>query len=252
MNSMVTPYAAPAFGNYQLYMNNGLCNYTTPGFTITDRDCYDWCSSPLLPTFNCNDDIPGRYDIALVFDTRSMDGAVSLSTEQGPIFPSIIPFTSSHPGSVNLEFNSMIFPTPALIVVVMFIEYEDGSYCASKMTLSLPDCDFDPQRAEAENEVTGNGATKQILGDGVVRNALSVYPNPSTYSATVQYDYGAATGPKSMEVYDIAGRKIGSHQPGTSRGEWRIDTKEWKSGIYLIRMQSGSQTLHTFKLVVSH
>ncbi len=127
----------------------------------------------------------------------------------------------------------------------VLIEYDDGRICSySVIVTNLSNCYLYPQRPGTKKE-----ERKQVLFSG---NSISVYPNPSTYTASVEFDYGNAEGERSLEVYDIAGRKIDSYRPVGPQGEWTIYTKEWQSGIYLIRMLSGTETLHTFKLVVNH
>ncbi len=246
--SLVSPYPVPGPGQYQLYMDNWLCTYTTPGLTITERECNDFgCLPDIDPALTyCDPDIPGRYHLTTYFNTRGMGGTVTMSSDIGPVFPSVTNFTSSHSGVLNLQLNSLSIPLMmSTTTITMLIEYDDGKTCFySWVVTGLSNCYLYPQRQEMKK-----GEMQQML---LSHHSISVYPNPSTYTASVEFDYGNVEGKRVLEVYDIAGRKVADYRPAEAQGAWTIYTKEWQSGIYLIRMLSGTETLHTFKLVVSH
>lgn len=92
------------------------------------------------------------------------------------------------------------------------------------------------------------------VGDGgPAALALSpAYPNPFTTTARISFML-AHPGPAKVEVFDLGGRRVavlasGDLAPGRHEAIWngRIDRGESvDAGVYLIRLQSGGQTLST-------
>lgn len=67
------------------------------------------------------------------------------------------------------------------------------------------------------------------LGE-VWQNQVRLYPNP--FATQIQFDL--ATNAASLEVYDLTGKRVFSEVVGKTG---TIPTSDWKSGVYLVRIQ---------------
>jgi hypothetical protein len=80
--------------------------------------------------------------------------------------------------------------------------------------------------------------------------SLSTYPNPAEQFTLVQFD-APVEGTYSYELVDLEGRIILSY-PFTAvagKNEFELDLKNFKSGIYLLRV-FGNDTALTSRLVI--
>ncbi len=85
-----------------------------------------------------------------------------------------------------------------------------------------------------------------IEGDGELPrkiSSLSIYPNPFNGVVTIEYNL-ARSSPVEIEIYDIAGRRVGkisepAREPGTYRATW--DARNLNSGLFFCRVQAGGE-----------
>jgi hypothetical protein len=81
---------------------------------------------------------------------------------------------------------------------------------------------------------------------------ISVYPNPFNSAATVTFTLGAAS-PAELIAYDLLGREARRIEAGVlSAGEHRatLNGDALPSGVYLIRLSAGSETVVTKALLL--
>ena len=81
---------------------------------------------------------------------------------------------------------------------------------------------------------------------------VTAFPNPFTDIATIQYDV-TSPGILSVEVYDVAGRRIKTLFRGhRNRGRYedRLEAEGLPGGVYFCRIQTESGEAHTQKLVL--
>ncbi|MFY9151677.1 MAG: FISUMP domain-containing protein [Prolixibacteraceae bacterium] len=80
-------------------------------------------------------------------------------------------------------------------------------------------------------------------------NALRIYPNPMIDNSTIDF-IASAPGKASIELFDIAGRKIGSAQNTFTVGAHSFRISGLRMGIYTVKISSQAYT-YTSKLVSS-
>ncbi|WP_118976693.1 PKD domain-containing protein [Taibaiella koreensis] len=247
-NSTVSPYKVPTFGQYQEMLNNGMCAEKSDIMDIKDAQCMDCEGAIKEVRLRCDPSVPGRYFLDIsISNNYGVPGTFSLGSDYGPILPSIGGVGPFGGVSLNIAFNSLSIPPPAVIKIQLLFMYGDGRKCYRSVDVKVPKCSWDPQRPAPEDEAADNGQRFTVL------DAMELYPNPAGQQATVSYDYGAHTkGDRSIVVYDIAGRKVATHKVTESKGKWIMGTSEWISGMYLIRMEADGETLHVQRLSVTH
>ena len=87
---------------------------------------------------------------------------------------------------------------------------------------------------------------------GIRKSSLTISPNPLTGDvAGVRYTLPNA-GPATLTVYDVTGRaRIRQHTHATRTGTLALDVRNLSAGIYLVRLDAGTNTVTT-KLVIQH
>jgi hypothetical protein len=79
-----------------------------------------------------------------------------------------------------------------------------------------------------------------------------VYPNPSSYSAAIDYNFKSATDKLSYEIFDLQGRRVAgsSFEQAFTNGKLKINTEELKSGMYSCRIvANGNSVVRKFSVV---
>ncbi len=89
--------------------------------------------------------------------------------------------------------------------------------------------------------------TNPIIDDA--NNALRIYPNPMIDNSTIDF-VASASGKTIIELFDIAGRKIGSLQNTLTSGTHSFRISGLQVGIYTVKISSQAYT-YTGKLVSS-
>ncbi|HTN45264.1 MAG TPA: T9SS type A sorting domain-containing protein [Flavipsychrobacter sp.] len=91
-----------------------------------------------------------------------------------------------------------------------------------------------------------NVSTTTAVDDVIAKNSISIYPNPTTDAATLQFDAIKATS-VSIQVVDLTGRvvaNVANENVQAGSRKFTINTANLPSGIYNVKIQteSGSQT----------
>ncbi|MEO6832554.1 MAG: T9SS type A sorting domain-containing protein, partial [Chitinophagaceae bacterium] len=84
---------------------------------------------------------------------------------------------------------------------------------------------------------------------------LYLAPNPAKHTTEVTYNYSvdAKGQARTLELYDLTGRKLASYNPGeNASGVWELDLEGYAAGTYQIVMKDHSGTVGTARLVVTH
>jgi hypothetical protein len=91
-----------------------------------------------------------------------------------------------------------------------------------------------------------------VMGERTMPLGITCAPNPLARGfATVRYSLPKA-GPAQLSVFDVTGRTVSRHTIAATRtGAVRLDLRDLSAGIYLVKLESDSQTF-TQKLVVQH
>lgn len=248
-NSTVAPYNVPDFGKYQERLNNGMCIDTSAMMEISNGNCLNCEQSIREVSLKCDPSIPGRYDLnMMIFNSNGMPATFTLGSNYGPVLPSIGGIGAGSSISLNIQFNSLVIPPPSTILIQLMFMYPDGSKCYYSVKVKVPECKWEAQRPSPTDDNQGDAAKVFTM-----LTAMELYPNPATQQATVSYDFGTdKNSQRYLVVYDVAGRKVAQHKVEEGQGKWIMNTGEWISGTYLIRMEADGKALHTQRLVVSH
>lgn len=78
--------------------------------------------------------------------------------------------------------------------------------------------------------------------------ALSLYPNPATTQVQLELGQTVAAG-SQVQVFDLTGRLL--HTATFSGARYTLQTGDWVTGTYFIRVQSGA-AISTQRLVLAH
>jgi hypothetical protein len=109
-----------------------------------------------------------------------------------------------------------------------------------------------------EKQANGGGAQAASISKSVRARILASAPNPSTGRSSISYEIGA-TGPVSLQIYDVSGRLVRSLEGRTGGAKAAgLHTATWDGrddrgrrvpgGVYYCRLEAGTQR-STFKLV---
>lgn len=247
-NSFVQPYKVPDFGDYQEQLDNGMCVEKSDIMSISDAKCGQCEGAIKEVRLICDPSVPGRYKLFITL-SNPMGQPVSyyLGSNYGAVLPSIGGLGAGGSVTLNIAFNSLVIPPPAVIKIQLLFIGEKGDKCYRSVDVKIPQCSWDPQRPAGEEASEADGKVFTLL------DALELYPNPASHQATVSYDFGAhQTGERAIVVYDISGRKVAEQKVTEQKGKWIMQTGTWISGMYLIRMEAEGKTLHVQRLAVTH
>lgn len=79
---------------------------------------------------------------------------------------------------------------------------------------------------------------------------LSVYPNPATHWAALDYDLLGEPDRAMVVVRDAVGRPVDQLTVGSAQGQLVLDTRPLARGLYTVELINAGQVLHTEKLIV--
>ena len=82
-------------------------------------------------------------------------------------------------------------------------------------------------------------------------NLLKVYPNPANEFITIEYNAGSAENQLLIEVIDEKGRLVYNTNLTRRIDQIIIDTRNFKSGNYIIRLVSGSKCIGNANIIIS-
>jgi hypothetical protein len=88
------------------------------------------------------------------------------------------------------------------------------------------------------------------ITENVEKNTLSVLPNPAHESVTVSWTTAFDKG--QLEVFDIMGRKISTTLLSNGISYKALETANYASGMYLVRLTCGTDCVYSQKFIVEH
>ena len=246
---LMSPYSVVTGGLYTWLLANGLCAKKSDTMGVTVEDC-SHCKSPLTASIKCDSSNPASFTLTVGLFSLSAGTTYTIGTNIGPVTPfsGILPGTG--PYSLTLTFTTLAVPAPSTIEVEVSYEDSSGNKCFQTVIVRVPSCTW---VAERSGDSTSNATPTPLVDMATLANALLVFPNPASGSVTVSYDYG--TGDymgRSLEVYDMMGRKVAATTPGEVHGNWILDMTNWTAGVYIVRMEADGKTLQTQRLVITH
>jgi hypothetical protein len=88
---------------------------------------------------------------------------------------------------------------------------------------------------------------------GYSESSLTVYPNPTDGTATIQLSSKISTMDPEIKVYDVEGRLLQvinvSHTGNKSLQAVKIDLSHYATGIYLVKLENGGEVIAVCKVV---
>lgn len=82
-------------------------------------------------------------------------------------------------------------------------------------------------------------------------NLLKVYPNPANEFITIEYNAGSEENQLMIEVIDEKGRLVYNTNLTRRIDQIIIDTRNFKSGNYIIRLVSGNKSIGNTSVIIS-
>ena len=79
------------------------------------------------------------------------------------------------------------------------------------------------------------------------KEPFSIAPNPAKDKVTINFE--TTTQPPTIEIYDLFGRLITSHQPTTTVGGWELSTLNFSAGVYLVVLKENNAVVAQQKLI---
>ena len=80
------------------------------------------------------------------------------------------------------------------------------------------------------------------------QNVFNITPNPAKNSTTITFS-NAITAPM-LEVYDVLGKVISSHQASNTNDSWVLDTSKMVAGVYIVALKLEDNVVMQKKLVI--
>ncbi len=82
----------------------------------------------------------------------------------------------------------------------------------------------------------------------VAQKDFIVSPNPARDVATVKYELTSSNA--SLEVYDLLGKSLFKQNLSAAKGEVRLNTSTYASGVYIIVIRQNDGSILQQKLVI--
>jgi len=95
----------------------------------------------------------------------------------------------------------------------------------------------------------GNKASSDQLPQGY--NALQAAPNPATGQVRITYSFAPGSAVRSIELYDMTGRKLQSHAVAEESGSLTLKLDGYAAGLYQIVMKRDGVVVQQSKLSVT-
>ena len=80
------------------------------------------------------------------------------------------------------------------------------------------------------------------------QNVFNLSPNPAKNSTTITFS-NAIIAPM-LEVYDVLGKVISSHQASNTNDSWVLDTSKMAAGVYIVALKLEGNVVMQKKLVI--
>ena len=79
---------------------------------------------------------------------------------------------------------------------------------------------------------------------------ISAYPNPVEDVLNVKYNIDGNVSNANINVFDIVGKKVASHQLMNNKGTLKLDVSSLNAGVYFYSVNVNGQTLKTERVIV--
>ena len=79
---------------------------------------------------------------------------------------------------------------------------------------------------------------------------LNVFPNPADNYIIVDYKTEGYLGKILLSIRDLTGKPVHAEVYSTNRNQKIINTKVWKSGVYLVTLSVNGETVKSTKVTI--
>jgi PKD repeat protein len=177
-----------------------------------------------------------NYDIDLtVFNPFAGNATVSIlpiaAGTFGPITPNPV-----GPGMqiITSDFTDIAPANSIICFKVLLTEIKTGKTCWKEICIYLPPCD----------------SMTSIMVNTVESYSMTVYPNPTSDVAKINYRFEDASAQIEFVMTDVNGREINRKQAENNSGETQMNTSDLDQGIYFIKVIKDGRVVGTTKLTV--
>lgn len=229
----VEPFNVDSSGVHQLQLNNGWCTFRSGRLEVNELDCRE-CENFLSAALNNIEGFTTPFffytiDLMITNPTSSPLTVTPTAFVNNGIFnPTTV---VAQPGTHSYSFQYI--PLGSFVAGTQIISLEfiiQGKTCMIAIPIEFPD-------------VTGrkNGAADESV--------FTIAPNPAADYTKVTYEFPQASARSTLELFDMMGRKLDSHQCDALSGTWNIDTSSLNPGQYLIVLKEADGTIQQKRLV---
>ena len=232
-------------GTYNLQLNSGLCDFTSPSMYLTASDnCPDCKLIVKVKKITLNPGGVCSYNVTLdIVHTSGPAFQASLVSNNANLIITPGSFTIQ-PGISTYSFN--VIPVNGFtggnidlsILGTIFQDTEEIK-CATNLSLVLPPC----STGQARPDNTADSEIVQPL-DGTI----TLYPNPAQHKVNIRFD--TTQGESQVEIYDLTGRLISSFINKDNQGVYELDLAPMATGVYVVVLRQGGAIIMQRKLQV--
>jgi hypothetical protein len=232
-------------GTYNLQLNSGLCDFTSPSMYLTASDnCPDCklivkvkkitlnpggiCSYTVILDIAHNSG--PAFQAALVSNNANLiitPGGFTIQPGTNTYSFNVIPINGFTGGSISLS-----------ILGTIFQDIEEIK-CATSLFLELPECSSFQARPD------NSADTKMVQS---VDGTITLYPNPAQHKVNIRFE--TPPGANQIEIYDLTGRLISSFINKDNQGIYELDLAPMVTGVYIVLLRQEGVVLMQRKLQV--
>ena len=202
-------------------------NFPTGCFCLDDlleENTLSTCAGPPV--------IPGPYN-PFAYWSYMVNGVEVFSGTGAPLS-----FSNFQPDSINLILDNGYCH---IVSDAMYISEECGGPGQQGLMAAGgdPDSGFDTMTDVADSH------------SAILTPEINLIPNPATHQTRIQYRFDGSESQKTIEVFDIAGRKLKTITPHNNAGSISLQLGDFKSGIYQICLKRDGRIIAQSKLSVT-
>ncbi len=238
-------YPLTETGEYNLQLNTGLCDFTSPTMNLTASDCEGCELEPqvieveFLDNGICASQVTIEIHSGYGFDIQASlvgnNSNLIISPSSFTIVPGYNLFTFT-----LIPINGYGGGFTTLSLLGSYIEEGMVMNCANGLEVDLKNCS--PTQARP---IANSDQPKENLS---VKNDIVLFPNPAQNQVNIRFETQQKD--SQVEVYDLTGRLIASYNATQTQGVWELDLAPMATGVYVVVLRQGNQILMQRKLQV--
>lgn len=230
-------------GTYNFAMDNGSCPDTTDDLNISFKNCPDGCFGSIQLIGVTRTSAPGGvpcYDTVELGITCPPGTTYTISGDNGIFLPGT--GTGPSPGTKYRYIADPGFSGPMDFITAIFTNPLTGMSCRRRIPLPIMPCANSTAKRAADN----TGA--EMVVNEFAR--LLLRPNPASSSVRIDYGFTGEASQRSVEVYDMAGRKIAARDVYNDSGTAVLELDALSPGLYQVVLRQNGQVFLHAKLSV--